>query len=78
MVVNDRKKLDFAQQLRLLRPHFYRGYYFNPKRAGIFWRSKSRGGVESTHHGFRAPVYLISLQIIQKWSQMKAGIFIYM
>ena len=35
----------------------------NPKRAGIFWRSKSRGGVESTHHGFRAPVLSISMQI---------------
>ena len=52
--------------------------HLNPKQAGTFGLSMGRGGVESTHHGFRAPVYLISLQIIQKWSQMKAGIFIYM
>ena len=33
-----------------------RGGTHNPKRAGIFWRSKSRGWVESTHRGFHAPV----------------------
>ena len=48
------------------------------KEPEYFGDLKAGGGVESTHHGFRAPVYLISLQIIQKWSQMKAGIFIYM
>ena len=34
-------------------------------------------GVESTHHSFHAPVYVISMQMIQKWFQMIAGIFIY-
>ena len=51
---------------------------FNPKRAGIFWRSKSRGGVESTRSSFRAPVLSNSMQIVHKWSQMKADIFTYM
>ena len=36
---------------------------FNPKRAGIFWLSKSRGWVESARSSFRAPVLLISMQI---------------
>ena len=39
--------------------------YFNPKQAGIFGRSKGRGGggAESAHGFFPAPVLLISMQI---------------
>ena len=36
----------------------------NPKRAGIFGRSKSQGGgAESPHSSFHAPVLIISMQI---------------
>ena len=49
----------------------------NPNQAGTFWLSKDRGGVESTPSGLHAPVLLISMQFIQKLSQIKAGIFIY-
>ena len=41
-------------------------FSLNPKRAGIFGQSKSRGGAESARGGFRAPVWSISMQIIHK------------
>ena len=39
---------------------------------------KAGGGRNHPAVVFRAPVWLISMQIIHKWSQMKADIFIYL
>ena len=51
---------------------------FNPNQAMLFGQSKSRGGAESAPYGIRAPILLFVMEIIHKWSQMKADIFIYM
>ena len=58
--------------------HFLKFISLTLKRLGYFWSSKVQGGLNQPPLSFCAPVLPISIQIIHKWSQMRAGIFIHL